>query len=849
MKKQLINPENAAFLRQRAEEHLRLDKSKSKETATEADVRKLIHELEVHQIELEMQNEELVAAKERAELAEAKYKELYDFAPSGYLSITKDGEITELNFVAARMLGKERAKLMMDKFAFYLSLETRPVFCHLIQNIFKSKKTQSCEVVIAFEDVPPLYVNISAISSVNNDLCLLTLLDITERKLAEIELKKARENTEDSERLLSKAQEISHTGSWKLDLISNKLTWSDEVYRIFGCEPQEFTATYEAFLEFVHPEDRIALNDAYLRSLQDGSDSYEIEHRIVRRNTGEIRYVYERCIHEHDNKCVIIQSTGMVQDITESKRAESEKELLINQLNQAQKMELLGQLAGGVAHDFNNLLTLIMGYSAELNSNPILDSAAKEDAEEIFKASTRAKRLTQQLLTFSRKQVVQAVVLDLNELIANLQSVFNRLIGAHIKVIFQASTAKAMVKIDRIQMEQAVINLVLNSRDAMPSGGTVKIMTSVIERSSSVIEDLYKIKPGKYILLSVTDNGCGIPKELHNKMFEPFFTTKDKGKGLGLGLPNVSNIIKSSGGGITFESTPGTGTTFTILMPYTSELPKSEDLDLIDNDLNGNGETILIVEDEEALSIYFQNKLSKIGYNVTVVNSGAEALVLLENRYHPDLVITDIIMPEMNGKELVDLILLQNPEQKILFMSGFTDDIIQPLGVTGTNIPFIQKPFTASELAIVIRNLLSSPKQHQAKSNIIEKDAAKAKVKILMLDDDADFLILVQRVCNKMGHEFFGVHNLTGALSELDRAPYDVLLIDDNLGSMTGPEALMEIRAKGHSIPAIGISGVLNAEHVKVMKEAGMINVLEKSCDFKSLINAALLAAKHSLPH
>ncbi|MDD4310656.1 MAG: response regulator, partial [Candidatus Cloacimonetes bacterium] len=341
---------------------------------------------------------------------------------------------------------------------------------------------------------------------------------------------------------------------------------------------------------------------------------------------------------------------------------------------------------------------------------------------------------------------------------------------------------------------------------------------------------------------SIIDNGCGIPKEHQSKLFEPFFTTKAQGKGLGLGLPNVISIVKSSGGGIGVESTPGLGTTFKILLPYCDEQHVSEDMEPVEKDLNGNGELILVVEDEEALSLYFQKMISKFGYKVQIANSGAEALLLLGKGLQPALVITDIIMPGMNGKDLADRIVQNYPEQKVMFMSGFTDDIIQPLGVIRGNIPFLQKPFTAPELAKTIKTLLTSHQVINAKPAL---DAAETKVKILMLDDDESLQILFQRACNKIGHKFLGVKNLSAALLELNKQKFDVLLIDDNLEGITGADALKKIRAEGHHMPAIGISGVLNAEHVKNMEDAGMIKVIEKSFDLIPLLNAAVEAAKH----
>ena len=330
MKKQNANQIDAARLRQKAEELLqRKDKAYlGSKPQTEPDMLKLIHELEVHQIELEMQNEELVKAKEKAELAEEKYAELYDFAPTGLLSITKEAEILELNFAAARMLGKERAKLMKKRFDIFLSQETLSVFNLFVQKVFTSKTKQSCEVIIVNEgncalagQVLPIYVNIDGVISQNDDFCLLTLTDVTERNRAIIELQRSEEKYRISEFLLKKAQRIAHLGNWELNIETNELFWSDEIYRIFECEPHEFDATYEAFIEFIHPDDREEVNAAYLKSLETKVD-YQIEHRIITKNN-KLKYVKEKCTTTFNEKGIPLRSFGIVIDITESKQIEA----------------------------------------------------------------------------------------------------------------------------------------------------------------------------------------------------------------------------------------------------------------------------------------------------------------------------------------------------------------------------------------------------------------------------------------------------------------------------------------------------------------------------------------------
>jgi len=508
-----------------------------------------------------------------------------------------------------------------------------------------------------------------------------------------------------SEEDLQESQRIAHIGNWRMDIASNEVVWSEELYKMYGFDPSLPPPPYTEHQKLFTKESWDRLSVSLAKTAETGVP-YELVLNTLREDgSNGWMWVHGQAVKDKYGK--IIGLKGVAQDISESKLNEREKERLTNQLNQAHKMELLGQLAGGVAHDFNNLLTVIMGYSAELSSNPDLDSLAKQDAQEIFKAGSRAKELTQQLLTFSRKQVSQLIVLDLNELITNMQGFFKRLIGHHIVIDIQLSPESAMIKADQGQIEQIITNLVLNSRDAMPGGGKLTINTSILASITTEMENQYQVAPGKHVLLSVTDTGKGIPPDIKDRLFEPFFTTKEKGKGLGLGLLNVFNSVKLSGGGISVDSEPGQGASFNVLLPLTCENLYSGETGNSGKVQTGNGETILVVDDEEALAVYFRKMLQSIGYIVTVANSGAEAICLLDKGLKPNLVLSDVIMPGMNGNELAAKIANMIPDQKILFMSGFTNNIIEPMGVLGKDIPFIQKPFTIHDLSVKLKSIFS----------------------------------------------------------------------------------------------------------------------------------------------
>lgn len=391
----------------------------------------------------------------------------------------------------------------------------------------------------------------------------------------------------------------------------------------------------------------------------------------------------------------------VVNDITESRK-------LQEQLLASQKMDAIGRLAGGIAHDFNNLLTVILGYGEELLNDLKPGDPTHFEVEEIVKAGQRASSLTHQLLAFSRKQVIQPKILDLNNLLNNLESMLNRLIGEHIEFHTDLQPGLWEVKADPGQMEQIIVNCVLNARDAMPKGGKLVLSTKNRIMGEAELGKFNDCKPGDYVVLRITDNGEGIHHSLMNRIFEPFFSTKDKSKGMGLGLSTVYGIVKQAGGFIHVESEPGKGSIFYIHLPATQEKPASRMSASLGQELLGKGESILIVEDEISLLQLFEKIVSNLGYKVSISSSGTEALQLIKEGLQPDVVITDVIMPTLNGKDLADRIRIQNPAQKLIFMSGFTDDVLAEHGVMNQGIPFIQKPFTARGIAIKIKQVLEN---------------------------------------------------------------------------------------------------------------------------------------------
>ncbi|HEY0349531.1 MAG TPA: PAS domain S-box protein [Pyrinomonadaceae bacterium] len=381
---------------------------------------------------------------------------------------------------------------------------------------------------------------------------------------------------------------------------------------------------------------------------------------------------------------------------------EQEKE---EQLRQAQKMESIGTLAGGIAHDFNNLMTAVTGYS-DLALRGSLDDSLRGKIEQIKKAGERAATLTRQLLAFSRKQMLQPEVLDLNAVVNGLITMLPRLIGEHIVVSLKLSSSLGRIKADPGQIEQVLLNLAVNSRDAMPQGGCLMIETRNVHFSAPITRVGSTIEPGHYVLLSISDNGSGMDAEIQAQIFEPFFTTKGVGKGTGLGLSTVYGIVKQSGGNVWVYSEPGKGTAFKIYLPRVDEVEEAE-IGLPAPAASRGNETILLVEDEEQVRNLSKEILEGYGYSVLAAPDGSAGLSLgKEFPGRIDLVLTDVIMPQMGGKELVDRLKSVRPESKILFMSGFTDDAIIHHGVSDDGVFFLQKPFSTECLAAKVREVL-----------------------------------------------------------------------------------------------------------------------------------------------
>ncbi len=440
---------------------------------------------------------------------------------------------------------------------------------------------------------------------------------------------------------------------------------------------------------------------------------HETFERTYRRQDGSTLTVLvkDRVIRDQEGRIKGIRST--VEDITERRRSEEALRKSEEQLRQWQKVEAIGNLAGGVAHDFSNLLMTIKGCAEILLRQLEPDDKRREEVLEIQKAAERATSLTRQLLAFARKQVLQPQVVNLNDIVTNMNKILQRLIGEDIQLATILEPQLWPVRVDPGQMEQVIMNLALNARDAMPRGGQLTIATANVNLNEDFARQHVSMKPGPYVMMTVRDTGCGMDKETLNRIFEPFFTTKEKGKGTGLGLSTVYGIIKQSGGNIWAASELGKGSTFTIYLPKdTSAIPKKYKPKPTQPPLPIKGtETILLVEDESAVRTMLRQTLESNGYKVLEASNGQEALNICAQYQGPiHLLLTDVIMPGMNGRELSHLLSKRFPQMKVLFMSGYPDNSIVPHGTLEPATMFLQKPFTLSTLEIKVREVLDGLK-------------------------------------------------------------------------------------------------------------------------------------------
>jgi two-component system, cell cycle sensor histidine kinase and response regulator CckA len=516
--------------------------------------------------------------------------------------------------------------------------------------------------------------------------------DLTER----VQAVEALRTTEERMRFALAAAEV---GIWDMDFTTGTNIWSETLEAQYGLKPGTFGGTFEAFVERVHPDDRKSVRETVGEAIRSGAD-FTVQHRTLWPD-GTVRWVSGAGrVHlgEHGEP---VRAVGISLDITE-------RHTLEEQYRQAQKMEAIGRLAGGVAHDFNNLLTAILGYTELLLADLAPDDPHQTDVGEIQKAGLSAAGLIRQLLAFSRKQIIEPTLLGLNAVVADMRAMLQRLIGEDVRVTLALRPDLAPVMADRGQVEQIVMNLALNARDAMPGGGRLTIETANVELDEDYPKAHLEVKPGRYVVLTVTDTGTGISPEVQARLFEPFFTTKEPGKGTGLGLATVQGIVSRTGGSVAVYSEVGRGTAFKVYFPRADAAEMVVEAPLPARRRDG-AQTVLVVEDAGGLRELAKRLLERQGYTVLVAANADEAIQLFEQSASIDVLLTDVVMPGGSGPELIKRLVERRPALKVIYMSGYTEEAIVQHGVLNPGIAFLHKPFTSETLGRKVREVLDQP--------------------------------------------------------------------------------------------------------------------------------------------
>jgi PAS domain S-box-containing protein len=517
-------------------------------------------------------------------------------------------------------------------------------------------------------------------------------IDITAQRQAEEALRESEQRF----RLMAETiQDAFWIGTPDLE---NLIYLSPAYEQITGQSCQEVYQSPRSFLKAIHPEDQCRVKSEIEGALGENK-VWSLEYRIINPD-GSVRWVLVRGYPVQDDQGRVILFTGIITDITERKTLEQ-------QLLLAQKMEAVGRLAGGVAHDFNNLLMAITGYSELMKTKVLKGDPRYGYLEDILKTTDRAAALTGQLLTFSRRQIVCPQMMDLNRVVLDLERMLRRLIEADIDLKIITAPKLGAVQIDAGHLNQIIMNLVINARDAMPCGGRITVETAEVDFDTSRQTSSGLAQPGSYVMLQVSDTGMGMDEAIQAHIFEPFFTTKEPGKGTGLGLSTVYGIVKQSGGFIDLDSEPGRGSTFTIYLPRLVAVTEKRKVKVSKPTQFRGIETVLLVEDEDVLRTLLAKFLRLHGYTVLDARNGGEALLICEQHQGPiHLMVTDVVMPQMSGRVLADRLTPLRPEMKVLYMSGYTEDEVVQRGVAEKAVAFLQKPFKPIDLVHQVHTLL-----------------------------------------------------------------------------------------------------------------------------------------------
>jgi PAS domain S-box-containing protein len=630
--------------------------------------------------------------------SEERFRATFEQAAIGILHRAPDTALLRVNRKYCEIVGYTREELLRIPYAQLTHPEDVAVEWPIVERLLSGEtSTYTIEKRLTHKEGHFVWVRDTTALVRDEDgtakYFIVVAEDITERRRAEETVRVSEERY----RLVTRAtKDVVY--DW--DVVAGEVAWNDAVATVLGHLRDGAPLSLGWWESRIHDEDRAGVVASLERALERGEESWSAEYRFER-GDGSFATVLDRgyIIFDADRKPV--RMIGSMVDI-------SERQVLEEQLRQSQKMEAIGRLAGGVAHDFNNLLTVIGGSAAFLLEDMEEADPRRTDVEEIRAATHQAASLTQQLLAFSRRQVRQPRRIDVNAVVAAMRKMLRRLIPEHIEIVTSLTSLPWTVEADPGQLEQALINLAVNARDAMPSGGRLTIATENATTSTPVAGAHGAIASGEYVLLAVTDSGIGMDASIQRRIFEPFFTTKEAGRGTGLGLSTVYSIVSQSGGHITVESAPGRGTRFSIYLPRVSDAEAPAPADS-PRPASAGSETVLVVEDEAEVRSLVRRTLERAGYRVLVAADGAEAAQTLRQRADEiDVLLTDVVLPMLSGRELAEFVATCCPRVRVMFMSGYVADEALRKIFLDPSVTVLEKPFSPSELTHRLRHLLDT---------------------------------------------------------------------------------------------------------------------------------------------
>jgi two-component system cell cycle sensor histidine kinase/response regulator CckA len=629
---------------------------------------------------------------ERARLAsDERYHLLFNYAPDGILIADRDSRYLDANASMCQMLGYSHDQLVgLSAPDIVVASEVEHVKPALAALTASAAYQREWE--FRRKDGSTFCADVMATAMPDGNL-LAMIRDLTARKKIDDALVIAEER-------MRFALEAAHIGIWDLDYATGVLRWSTVMEEQYGLPHGTFSGTFETFVSRVHPDDRASVLEVIGAAATSGQD-FTVQHRTVLPD-GTVRAISGAGRIVRNKAGDPTRAIGISQDVTERNTLEA-------QFHQAQKMEAIGRLAGGVAHDFNNLLTVMLGFCEILLEGPRQTGPDRRDIEEIQKAALRAADLTKQLLTFSRKEIIELKILDVAAILVDMRPMLGRLIREDVRVVFGIRPHLAGVKGDRGQLEQVIVNLAVNAQDAMPNGGILTIEAANVDLDENYSAKHFNVAPGPYVVITVSDSGTGMTAAVRERLFEPFFTTKKPGQGTGLGLATVHGIVARSGGSVSVYSEPGRGTSFKVYLPRTAGVPHAAERPAPATGSLRGTEVVLVVEDADGLRDLTRRLLERLGYTVLVAANAAEAIRQFDENPSIQLILSDVVMPGLSGPGLIKQLVERRPGLKVIYMSGYTDEAIVQHGVLMPGIAFLHKPFTANTLATKLREALDQP--------------------------------------------------------------------------------------------------------------------------------------------